>query len=64
MVALIAYLLLASLRKTQKSIESPLAFARLVRANLMHRKTIPDLIERTSKPKIDTSQMQLELGLT
>jgi hypothetical protein len=44
-VALIAFLLLRLAQAAQKTIHSPLAFARLVRANLMHRRRIDRLIE-------------------
>jgi IS4 transposase len=44
-VALIAFLLLRLAQVAQKTIQSPLAFARLVRANLMHRKPIDRLLE-------------------
>lgn len=64
MVALIAYTLLASLRKTQDRIESPLAFARLVRANLMHRKTLQTLVEPPPKPQTDKRQMAFDLRPT
>src|SRR6202030_2421302 len=37
-VALIAFLLLRLAQATQKTVQSPIAFARLVRANLMHRR--------------------------
>ncbi|VAW76807.1 Mobile element protein [hydrothermal vent metagenome] len=43
-VALIAYLLLRLAQKAQKTVHSPLAFTRLVRANLMHRKRIDRLL--------------------
>ena len=43
-VALIAYLLLRLAQATQDIIASPLAFARLVRANLMHRRRIDRLL--------------------
>ncbi len=43
-VALIAYLLLHLAQAAQNVVKSPLAFARLVRANLMHRKRIDRLI--------------------
>lgn len=42
-VALIAYLLLRSAHATQSSVGSLLTFARLVRANLMHLRSIYDL---------------------
>jgi hypothetical protein len=44
----------------QKAVESPLAFARLVRANLMHRKRIDRLIGDDPKPRIDPNQMMLQ----
>lgn len=44
-VALIAYMLLRLAQESQKTVQSPLAFARLVRANLMHRKRIDRLLE-------------------
>ena len=51
-VALIAYLLLSLAKAAQKTVVSPLAFARLVRANLMHRKRIDCLIApRIPPPK-------------
>jgi len=53
-VALIAYLLLQLARTDQKAVKSPLAFARLVRANLMHRKRIDRLLE----PETDTTRPQ------
>ena len=39
-VALIAFMLLRLAQATQSAIDSPLTFARLVRANLMHRRPI------------------------
>ena len=47
-VALIAFLLLRMAQATQTAVKSPLAFARLVRANLMHRRRIDRLIGDTS----------------
>ena len=43
-VAFIAYLLLRLAQQTQKAVHSPLAFARLVRINLLHRKRIDRLL--------------------
>src|SRR5262249_46266319 len=43
-VALIAFLLLRLAQAAQKCIASPLAFARLVRANLVHRRRIDRLL--------------------
>lgn len=58
-VALIAFLLLRLAQETQEAVQSPLAFARLVRANLMHRKRIDRLIGDDPIPKINPSQMVL-----
>ncbi|MFO1120101.1 MAG: IS4 family transposase [Rhodospirillales bacterium] len=44
-VALIAFLLLRMAQANQETVHSPLAFARLVRANLMHRRRIDCLLE-------------------
>lgn len=59
-VALIAFLLLRMAQAAQKTIASPLAFARLVRANLMHRRRIDRLIGDDPKPRIDPNQMVLQ----
>ena len=61
-VALIAYLLLRMGQVTQRAIESPLAFARLVRSNLMHFKSIYDLAQHDPPPH-DTQTDQLRLNL-
>lgn len=59
-VALIAYLLLRIAQAAQSSVTSPLAFARLVRANLMHFKTIGDLARPRSPPhRSSTDQLAL-----
>lgn len=58
-VALIAYLLLQLAKADQKAVQSPLAFTRLVRANLMHRKRIDRLLE----PDHDTGKTQNQLAL-
>jgi IS4 transposase len=58
-VALIAFLLLRMAQAAQSAVESPLAFARLVRANLMHRKRIDRLIGADPRPRIDPNQMVL-----
>ena len=59
-VALIAYLLLQLAQATQKGVKSPLAFARLVRANLMHRKRIDRLIDTPQTKPQTTNQMDLQ----
>ncbi|MGO7675451.1 hypothetical protein ACC685_36775, partial [Rhizobium ruizarguesonis] len=43
-VALIAFLLLRMAQADQSMVQSPLAFARLVRANLMHRRRTDALL--------------------
>lgn len=59
-VALIAFLLLRLAQATQSSIASPLAFARLVRANLMHRKRLDRLISPQTVPSAHPNQMALQ----
>ena len=59
-VALIAYLLLRLAHAAQKAVESPLAFTRLVRANLMHRKRIDRLIGPNQKQPENQNQMALQ----
>lgn len=59
-VALIAFLLLRIAQTAQKVVESPLAFARLVRANLMHRKRIDRLIRTEPRPRNHPDQMVLQ----
>lgn len=58
-VALIAFLLLRLVQAAQKSIQSPLAFARLVRVNLMHRRPIDRLFH--SQPALQLNPNQLPL---
>jgi hypothetical protein len=59
-VALIAYLLLSLAHAAQKAVKRPLAFARLVRANLMHRKRIDRLIGPDPAPSKNKHQMTLQ----
>jgi hypothetical protein len=59
-VALIAFLLLRLAQAAQTALDSPLAFARLVRANLMHRKRIDRLIGPAPKPRGDPDQLALQ----
>ncbi len=56
-VALIAYLLLRLAQSAQEVIKSPLQFARLVRANIMHRKRIDRLLEPEPEPQTGSPQM-------
>ena len=55
----IAYLLLRIARAAQTAIDSPLSFARLVRANLMHIKSIHRLGPEPPPP----ASAQIELAL-
>ena len=59
-VALIAYLLLQSAQAAQNAVKSPLAFARLVRTNLMHRKRIDRLLDTDPPPRLSPDQMTLQ----
>jgi hypothetical protein len=60
-VALIAFLLLRLAQATQEAVQRPLAFARLVRANLMHRRRIDRLIGHPLEPsQADLKQMALQ----
>jgi hypothetical protein len=56
-VALIAYLLLRLAMADQKTVASPLAFARLVRINLMHRRTTDRLINPPPDKSPNQNQM-------
>lgn len=60
-VALIAFLILRMAQAIQKAVHSPLEFARLVRANLMHRRRIDRLLE--PEQPVRTNPNQLNLGL-
>jgi IS4 transposase len=60
-VALIAFLILRMAQAAQKAVHSPLEFARLIRANLMHRRPIDRLL--LPPQPIPTCPNQLTLGL-
>jgi hypothetical protein len=60
-VALIAYLLLRMAHGAQTCVHSLLTFARLVRANLMHLRSIHDLNRPPSRKPLDANQMDLAL---
>jgi IS4 transposase len=61
-VALIAYLLLRMAHAAQTAVASPLAFARLVRTNLMHFRSIHDLAAEPLTPKpCHSDQMHLAI---
>ena len=59
-VALIAFLLLRLAQATQKAIISPLTFARLVRANLMHRRRLDRLLEPEITPTANPNQIEIQ----
>lgn len=61
-VALIAYILLRLANGAAKIVESPLAYARLVRANLMQRRALNRLLQ-APPPTIEQDQRQLILDL-
>jgi hypothetical protein len=50
-VALIAFLLLRLAHDANRIVTSPLAFARLLRTNLMHRRAITELLQAAPPPK-------------
>ena len=61
-VAMIAYLLVRMAHAAQNAVASPLTFARLVRANLMHAKSIHTLAEPEPPPaKMPSAQINLAL---
>ncbi len=59
-VALIAFLLLRLAQALQKAIPSPIVFSRLIRVNLMHRRSIDNLLK---PPPIFEDQQQMSLSL-
>jgi DDE family transposase/uncharacterized protein DUF4372 len=61
-VALIAFLLLRLAHDANKIVKSPLAFARLVQANLMHRRPIAGLLQTSSSPTPEPQQSIFDFG--
>ncbi|UHS62313.1 IS4 family transposase [Agrobacterium vaccinii] len=59
-VALIAFLLLRMAQADQKTIKSPWIFARLVRANLMHRKRTDSLLKPPNSSRCHNDQLMLQ----
>jgi transposase len=59
-VALIAFLLLRLAQQALKTAHGPLAFARLVRANLMHRRRIDRLLEPDPPPDPQANQLVIQ----
>lgn len=60
-VALIAFLLLRLAQAAAMITQSPLAFARLVRANLMHRRPIDRLLKPPTPPIRNPKQLLLDI---
>lgn len=60
-VALIAFLILRMAQAAQKAVYTPLAFARLLRANLMHRRRIDRLLEPEQPMPTNPNQLKLAL---
>lgn len=63
-VALIAFLLLRLAQASQPAIASPLRFARLVRANLMHKKPLDRLLDPEPPPIRDAAQLAIQWNLS
>jgi IS4 transposase len=59
-VALIAFLLLRLAHDANNIVASPLAFARLIRANLMHRRSIAELLK--PPPTSEPQQSRFDFG--
>lgn len=59
-VALIGFLLLRLAQTAQKAVQSPLAFARLVRANLMHRRRLDRLLQAQPDDPQTGNQLSLQ----
>ena len=59
-VALIAFLLLRLAQATQKAVHSHLAFARLIRTNLMQRRRIDRLLEPPTASAFNPNQLALQ----
>lgn len=60
-IALITFLILRMAQMAQKAVHSPLEFARLVRANLMHRRPINGLLQPLQPIPINSNQLKLGL---
>ena len=59
-IALIAFLLLRLAQAGQQRITSPLAFARLVRINLMHRRRLDRLLDAKPPPPQNPAQLAIQ----
>jgi len=63
-VALIAFVLLRLAHDASKIVDSPLAFARLIKTNLMHRRSIAELLKPSAPPRPDHPQFDFGVRLT
>ncbi len=61
-VAMIAFVLLRLAHDANKIVKSPLAFARLIRTNLMHRRVIAELLHIPPPPIDDSQQAIFDFG--
>jgi hypothetical protein len=61
-VAPIAFLLLRLAQMAQHTVKSPLAFARLIRSNLMHRRRLDRLLDGQPPPQPNPLQLALQWG--
>ena len=61
-VALIAFLILRTAHNAQKTIPKPQAFARLMRLNIMHRRSLLNIKDTPQIPPPDTRQINLQLA--
>jgi IS4 transposase len=61
-VALIAFVLLRLAHDANRIVKSPLAFARLIRTNLMHRRPIAELLQKSSPPTPESRQPIFDFG--
>jgi len=62
-IALIAFVLLRLAHDANRIVPSPLAFARLIRANLMHRRPIAQLLQAPPSPRPTQQQILFDFGL-
>ncbi|NJN36021.1 MAG: IS4 family transposase [Nitrospiraceae bacterium] len=63
-VALIAYILLKMAHEAAGLVQSTLAFARLIRANLMQKRPINQLLNPKHRPPLDTGQIAFQWNAT
>jgi len=61
-VALISFLLLRLAHEANRIVASPLVFARVIRANLMHGRPIADLLQTSPSPKPKPQQTVFDFG--